>query len=90
MFDRWARRSVYRVRREFRSRIDRYKLTGKADVRVALLADPSIAGAVRAHAAASGEGEEQAWDASAPTSTRSSRASACSPTTSSATGSRAC
>ena len=62
MFDRWARRSVYRVRREFRSRIDRFKLTGKADVREALLADPAIAAAVAAHAATTGEREEQAWE----------------------------
>jgi glycerol-3-phosphate O-acyltransferase len=62
MLDRWARRSVYRVRREFRSRIDRFKLARKADVRVALLADPAIAVAVRAHAATTGEREDQAWD----------------------------
>jgi glycerol-3-phosphate O-acyltransferase len=61
MFDRWTRRSVYRVRREFRSRIDRFKLTRKADVREALLADPAIAAAVAAHAATVGEREEQAW-----------------------------
>lgn len=62
MFDRWARRSVYRIRREFRSRIDRFKLTRKADVRIALLADPVIAGAVKDHAAATGESEDRAWE----------------------------
>jgi glycerol-3-phosphate O-acyltransferase len=50
------------VRREFRSRIDRFKLTRKADVREALLADPEITCAVRAHAATTGEREEQAWE----------------------------
>src|SRR6266487_2243080 len=61
MLGRWARRSVFQVRREFRSRIDRFKLARKADVREALLADREVGEAVRAHAAQSGETEERAW-----------------------------
>src|SRR6266581_1854954 len=59
--DQWARRSVRDVRREFRSRIDRFKLARKADVREALLADREVGEAVRAHAAQSGKTEERAW-----------------------------
>jgi len=59
--DRWVRRSIMEVRREFRSRIDRFKLTGKADVRTALLADPAVAAEVVRHAAITGETEERAW-----------------------------
>lgn len=62
MFDRWARRSVYGIRREFRSRIDRFKLARKADVRMALLADPEIARAVKDHATTTGECLDQAWE----------------------------
>src|SRR6266496_4199422 len=47
--EQWARRSVRKVRREFRSRVDRFKRAGKADVREALLADPEVAEAVRAY-----------------------------------------
>jgi len=61
MLGRWSRRRVFQVRREFRSRIDRFKLARKADVRQALLADPEVGEAVRSHAAASGETEEKAW-----------------------------
>src|SRR5438034_284686 len=58
--EQWARRSVRKVRREFRSRVDRFKRAGKADVREALLADPEVAEAVRAHVAATGESPEKA------------------------------
>ncbi len=61
MGGRWARRWVFQVRREFRSRIDRFKLARKADVRAALLADPGVADAVRAHAADRVEAEEKTW-----------------------------
>ncbi|HEX9710902.1 MAG TPA: 1-acyl-sn-glycerol-3-phosphate acyltransferase [Candidatus Thermoplasmatota archaeon] len=59
--ERRARQAVFSLRRRFRARIDRFKRRRKAEVRESLLADPAIAEAVRAHAAASGEGEERAW-----------------------------
>jgi glycerol-3-phosphate O-acyltransferase len=55
--DRLARRAALR----FRSRIDRYKLARRRFVRDALMADPAIAEAVRAHATETGVGEAAAW-----------------------------
>ena len=60
VLDQWARRSVRDVRREFHSRIDRFKRARKADVREALLADREVAEAVRAHVASTGESPEKA------------------------------
>jgi len=56
-FDRAAGRAVLR----FRSRVDRFKLAKKRTVVAALLADDTIAVAVRAHAATHGTGEDEAW-----------------------------
>ncbi|MEP7384409.1 MAG: 1-acyl-sn-glycerol-3-phosphate acyltransferase [Gemmatimonadota bacterium] len=55
--DRAGRKAVLR----FRSRIDRFKLTKKATIIEALLADPVIAEAVRAFANEQGVAEEAAW-----------------------------
>src|SRR3954454_17017660 len=55
--NRLARRAAWR----FRSRIDRYKLARRRFVRDALISDPSIADAVRAHAAEVGVSEAAAW-----------------------------
>jgi glycerol-3-phosphate O-acyltransferase len=56
---RW--RSLRSIRREFRPRIDRFKRTGKDEVRAALLADPEVSAAVARHATETGEGEAAAW-----------------------------
>jgi glycerol-3-phosphate O-acyltransferase len=58
---RWQWRSLRKVRREFRARIDRFKRTGKGPVRAALLADPEVAAAVSRHARETGQSEEAAW-----------------------------
>jgi glycerol-3-phosphate O-acyltransferase len=55
--DRLGRRAALR----FRSRIDRYKLARRRFVRDALIADPAIREAVRAHAAETGVAEAAAW-----------------------------
>jgi glycerol-3-phosphate O-acyltransferase len=49
------------LRREFRSRIDRFKRTGKEPVRQALLADPEVVAAVARHREETGESEAAAW-----------------------------
>jgi glycerol-3-phosphate O-acyltransferase len=54
-------RSLRSIRREFRARIDRFKRTGKAHVRSALLADTEVAAAVARHAQETGESEAAAW-----------------------------
>jgi glycerol-3-phosphate O-acyltransferase len=54
-------RSLRELRRAFPARIDRYKRASRSRVRATLLADPEIAAAVRAHAAATGETEEASW-----------------------------
>jgi glycerol-3-phosphate O-acyltransferase len=59
--DRWQFRSVRSIRREFRSRIDRFKLARPAHVRAALLSDPEVAAAVASHAQLTGESETAAW-----------------------------
>lgn len=55
--DRVAARSLLR----HRARVDRYKLASRKHVKVALLADPAVAAAVRDHAAETGESEAAAW-----------------------------
>jgi glycerol-3-phosphate O-acyltransferase len=49
------------LRRRFGARVDRFKRRGARSVRRELVADPHVALAVRAHAAATGESEERAW-----------------------------
>ncbi len=56
-----ARRSVRAVRREHRSRVDRFKLTSKAQVRQALFEDAEVTAAVIAHMRETGAGEAAAW-----------------------------
>ncbi len=58
---RWGRRELRAVRREFRSRVDRYKLTSAHEIRAALLQDPQVARAVGEHARQMGGSEAQAW-----------------------------
>jgi glycerol-3-phosphate O-acyltransferase len=58
---RWVRRAARRVHRRFGARIDRFKLTGKRYITDALLNDPEVAAAVRAHAQAHGMPERAVW-----------------------------
>jgi glycerol-3-phosphate O-acyltransferase len=62
----WIRKAAWRslrsVRRDFRSRIDRYKRTAKSRVRHELIADPEIAEAVARHVGETGQSLEQAQD----------------------------
>lgn len=60
-FERRARRSVRAVRREHPSRIDRFKLTAKADIRQALFEDEEVTAAVIAHMRETGAGEAATW-----------------------------
>jgi glycerol-3-phosphate O-acyltransferase len=53
--------SVRAVRREFRSRVDRFKRRRKGRIRAELLVDAEVAAAVAAHVAETGEDAEQAW-----------------------------
>ncbi len=53
-------RSLRSVRRDFRSRIDRYKRTAKSRIRSELLADPEIEAAVDRHARETGESRGRA------------------------------
>jgi len=53
-------RSLRSVRREFRSRIDRYKRTAKSRIRSELLADPEIEAAVEQHVLETGESRARA------------------------------
>ena len=57
----YARRAGRRTVLRARVRIDRYKLTRKAYVIDALLADEAIAEAVRAHSAETGASEAETW-----------------------------
>jgi glycerol-3-phosphate O-acyltransferase len=59
---RWRWRSVRSIRREFGARIDRFKRTGKGQIRASLLADPSVGEAVARHARDTGESEAEAWE----------------------------
>jgi glycerol-3-phosphate O-acyltransferase len=52
---RWARHALL----QFRARVDRYKLVDRDRIREALLADPVVLAAVRAHAAERGLAESQ-------------------------------
>ncbi len=56
-FRRMGRRALLR----FRARVDRYKFTGRQDTIAAVLAEPVIAEAVRAHAREAGEPEAASW-----------------------------
>ncbi len=58
---RYTRRAAVTAVRKFRARIDRFKLTGKAYISQALLADETVALAVRAHAAEHGMPESAVW-----------------------------
>ncbi|MEK6611522.1 MAG: 1-acyl-sn-glycerol-3-phosphate acyltransferase [Gemmatimonadota bacterium] len=58
---RWVRRTARRAHRRFGARIDRFKLTSKRYITEALLNDPEIAVAVRAHAAEHGMAEREVW-----------------------------
>ncbi len=59
---RWVRRTARRAHRRFGARIDRFKLTGKRYITEALLNDPDVAAAVRAHAEEHGVPERQVWE----------------------------
>ncbi len=61
LWRRWTRKAARRALFRFRARVDRYKLTGKRYIADALLADPAIADAVRAHAAEHGLPMTQVW-----------------------------
>lgn len=58
---RWTRKAGLRALLRFRARVDRFKLTTKRYIADALLADPEIAAAVRAHADAHGMPRAQVW-----------------------------
>jgi glycerol-3-phosphate O-acyltransferase len=58
---RYTRRSGRRALLHFRGRVDRFKLASRKSVRARLLADSTIAAAVRAHATSAGESEEVSW-----------------------------
>ena len=66
MIGAWLRRRSWRwlrgVRREFRARIDRFKLTPKGRIRGELLADPEVAATVAVHVRESGEAPARAWE----------------------------
>ena len=57
----WGWRGLMAVHRRFPARVDRYKHAGKPRIRAALLADPAVAAAVEAHAAATGETRDATW-----------------------------
>lgn len=61
LWGRWTRRAAFRAMLRFRARVDRFKLTSKRYIADALLADESVAAAVRAHAAQHGIPDAQAW-----------------------------
>ena len=58
---RWSRTAALRAMLRFRARVDRFKLTGKRYITEALLADPEIAAAVRAHAEEHGMPRAKVW-----------------------------
>ena len=58
---RWVRRAARKAHRRFGARIDRFKLTSKRYITDALLNDPAIAAAVRAHAMEHGMEERAVW-----------------------------
>ena len=59
--ERRARRSVRALRREHRSRIDRFKRTSKTQIRQALFEDEQVTAAVLAHMRETGESESATW-----------------------------
>jgi glycerol-3-phosphate O-acyltransferase len=61
IWNRWTRRAALRAMLRFRARVDRFKLTGKRYIREALLADETVAAAVRAHAAEHQLSDERTW-----------------------------
>jgi glycerol-3-phosphate O-acyltransferase len=61
IWNRWTRRAALRAMLRFRARVDRFKLTGKRYIREALLADPAVAAAVRAHASEHHESTSRSW-----------------------------
>ena len=61
LWRRWTRKAARRALFRFRARVDRFKLTGKRYITEALLADPTIAAAVEAHAAEHGTPKAQVW-----------------------------
>src|SRR5215213_131764 len=60
-FRRYAARSATRTLHRCGVRVNRFKLTRKATIRAALLADPEVAQAVREHAAEQGTTEPETW-----------------------------
>ncbi len=58
---RWVRRAARRAHRRFGARIDRFKLTSKRYITEALLNDPDVGEAVRAHAREHGIAEREVW-----------------------------
>jgi glycerol-3-phosphate O-acyltransferase len=61
LVERRSRQAVRALRREFRSRVDRFQRRDRDLVRQALLDDAEVAAAVAAHTASTGETEERAW-----------------------------
>lgn len=61
MWRRFTRRAAVTAVRKFRARIDRFKLTSKAYISEALLADETVAAAVREHAALHHMDERAVW-----------------------------
>ena len=57
----YVRRSGQKVLLRLRARVDRFKLASRASVRERLVNDPTIANAVRAHAAQNGLAEREVW-----------------------------
>lgn len=58
---RFTRRAAVRAVHRFRARVDRFRLTGKAYITEALIADEAIAAAVRRHAAEHDVPAAQVW-----------------------------
>jgi glycerol-3-phosphate O-acyltransferase len=65
LFRRWLQRRADRIAARavmrYRARVDRFKLTGRRQVRERLVGDPEVAQAVREHARETGLGEAEVW-----------------------------
>lgn len=61
LWGRWTRRTALRAMLRFRARVDRFKLTGKRYITDALLADETVAAAVKAHAEEHRHSFAQTW-----------------------------
>jgi glycerol-3-phosphate O-acyltransferase len=61
LYRRAARRAASRSLRRFQARVNRFKLTRKAQIKRSLLADGRIADAVRAHAAEHNRPDAEVW-----------------------------